>query len=208
MDNTGSHTSRVQSQSDATESPDEMRSEGDSALRLHIGGLEAKPGWKILNIQPGDSVDFVGNCRDLSQFDDESVTEVYAAHVLEHLGYLEELPGALAEIHRILVPGGVARLSVPDFELLCRMFVHPELAADARFHIMRIIFGGQTDPHDYHRVGLTWEFLEKFLNEAGFSSVKRVSEFGLFADASSLKLFDNLISLNVEAAKRPDAATD
>lgn len=208
MDNAGSHTSRDQSQSDATDLRDELYLEGGETLRLHIGGLEAKPGWKILNIQPGDGVDFVGNCGDLSRLADESVTEVYAAHVLEHLGYLDELPRALAEIHRVLVPGGIARLSVPDFELLCRMFLHPELAADARYHVMRIMFGGQTDPHDYHHVGLTWEFLENYLKEAGFVSIKRVSEFGLFDDASSLKLFDNLISLNVEATKRPRAAAD
>lgn len=31
-------------------------------FRLNIGGEVARDGWKILNIQPGPHVDFVGNC--------------------------------------------------------------------------------------------------------------------------------------------------
>ena len=34
-------------------------------LRLHVGGKEKKDGWKILNIQPGPDVDYVGSCTDL-----------------------------------------------------------------------------------------------------------------------------------------------
>ena len=30
-------------------------------MKLHIGGWEAKEGWKILNIQKRDNVDFVGD---------------------------------------------------------------------------------------------------------------------------------------------------
>ena len=43
----------------------------DTAQRLHIGGKQVKEGWKILNIQPGEGVEFVGDAADLSQFDDE-----------------------------------------------------------------------------------------------------------------------------------------
>ena len=42
MDNTGSHTSRVKSQSDATDFRDEMQSEGNAVFRLHIGGQTGK----------------------------------------------------------------------------------------------------------------------------------------------------------------------
>ena len=83
------------------------------AQRLHIGGKRVKEGWKILNIQPGKDVDFVGDAADLSQFNDETFDEVYASHVIEHLGYQNELPEATKGIHRILKPGGVFRMSVP-----------------------------------------------------------------------------------------------
>ena len=107
------------------------------SLRLHIGGRERRDGWAILNIEPGPHVDHVGDCRDLSRFADGSVSEIYASHVFEHLGYFEELPQALAACRRILEEGGHLRVSVPDLEVLCRLFLRTELEAEQRFHIMR-----------------------------------------------------------------------
>jgi predicted SAM-dependent methyltransferase len=65
--------------------------------RRHIGGTEAKAGWKILNIEPALGVDYVEECKDLSRFEDGPIEEIYASHVLEHLGYVKDLPRALAE---------------------------------------------------------------------------------------------------------------
>ena len=66
---------------------------------------------------------------------------------------------------------------------------------------MAMAFGAQKDPHDFHYVGLTFEFLRNFLLEAGFSRIERVKEFGLFDDTSALKYADVPISLNVIAYK-------
>ena len=54
-------------------------------MKLHIGGKIQKSGWKILNIQNKDGVDFIGDISDLSQFEDESINEIYASHVFEHV---------------------------------------------------------------------------------------------------------------------------
>lgn len=170
-------------------------------LRLHVGGREVKEGWKILNAQAGEGVDYVGDCADLGRFPDGSVEEIYASHVLEHLGYHSHLPRTLKEFHRVLRPGGIARISVPDFEVLCRLFLDPAATLEERFHCMRIVFGGQLDEYDFHRVGLTHEFLSRYLYAAGFSRVERVTRFGLFRDASELVMRGQLISLNVVAYK-------
>jgi len=175
----------------------------EEPLKLHIGGEEARAGWTILNVRDGPHVDRVGDCRDLSDFADGSVAEIYASHVFEHLGYLDDLPAALAECHRVLAPGGVLRLSVPDFETLCRVFLHPELSTEQRFTVMRIAFGGQTDPHDFHKVGLTYEFLKDYLGVAGFSEIERVDRHDLFEDSSTLDIGGVPISLNVVAVKPP-----
>ena len=73
---------------------------------LHIGGKEAKEGWKLLNIQAAAGVDYVGDIRDLSQFPDASFDAIYSSHVLEHVGYQKALGDVLKSIHRILRPGG------------------------------------------------------------------------------------------------------
>ncbi|MBM3573457.1 MAG: methyltransferase domain-containing protein [Alphaproteobacteria bacterium] len=170
-------------------------------LRLHIGGTEVKTGWKILNIQPGAHVDFVGTCTDLGQFTSDSAEEIYASHVLEHLGFRDELPRALKEIYRVLRPGGLCRISVPDFETLCKLFVHPETPADQKFSLMMHVFGAQEDPYDLHRVGFTADFLFSFLADAGFAKFRRVQGFDLFNDFSRAQRFGVPISLNVEAYK-------
>lgn len=173
----------------------------EQPLRLHVGGQVAKAGWKVLNIQPGQHVDFIGSCTDLAQFADESVAEVYASHVLEHLNYVQELPHTLKEIHRILEPKGRLYISVPDLECLIKLFTHPSTTINDRFMIMRMMFGGQTDAYDYHKVGLTLEFLCHFLQVAGFHSATRVDEHGIFQDTSSMRFLGQLISLNVIAHK-------
>jgi predicted SAM-dependent methyltransferase len=170
-------------------------------LKLHIGGREKREGWVILDALPGPIVDYVGNCNDLSFLEDESCSEVYASHVLEHLGYSGDLQKALAGIYRVLKSGGRLRASVPDLETLCRLFLHPSLDVKARFHIMRMMFGGRTTDYDVHYVGLNFEFLEDFLQEAGFRGIQRVSQFDLFNDTSTLLFGDVPISLNVEAWK-------
>jgi len=59
----------------------------------------------------------------------------------------------------------------------------------------------QTEPHDFHHVGLTQEFLTEFLRGAGFARVEAVERFGLFEDSSEQEFEGSLISLNVIAHK-------
>ncbi|MBI4625077.1 MAG: methyltransferase domain-containing protein [Verrucomicrobia bacterium] len=175
-------------------------------IKLHIGGETPKADWKILNIQPGPSVDFVGNCLDLSQFADRSVSEIYLSHVLEHLDYAKEASVALTGFKRILVPDGRLMIGVPDLEVLSHLMIAPFFSADTKFFVMRMIYGGQTNPYDYHKAGYTFEFLQAFLQQAGFDRIQRLPTFGLFQDTTEKKFNGVPISLNVEAFKPADLA--
>ena len=85
--------------------------------------------------------------------------------------------------------------------MLCRLFLHRSLDGDGRWSVMRMMFGGRTSEQDVHQSGLTLEFMLAFLSELGFRDIKRVQEFGLFDDSSTLTFGGVPVSLNVEAWK-------
>jgi predicted SAM-dependent methyltransferase len=168
--------------------------------RLHIGGKQVRAGWEILNINPGPGVDHVGDAVALSGFADGTFTEIYGSHVLEHFDYKDGLILALREWRRVLAPGGTLRLSVPDLDMLARLMLDRQrLDINQRYHVMRMIFGGHIDAHDYHLVGLNEEFLAGFLHGAGFVQLQRVSRHGIFQDTSDLVFGGVCISLNMTA---------
>jgi predicted SAM-dependent methyltransferase len=170
--------------------------------RLHIGGWTRVDGWEVLSAEPGECVDHVGNANDLSRFSDETFFEIYASHVLEHLDYTGEIQHGLKEWHRVLQRGGRVSISVPDLEVLASMYIAKDrYSAADRFMIMRMIFGGHVDKHDYHVIGLDEPFLAGYLLDAGFSNPTRVDDLGLFHDTSAMKFKGVAISLNMTATK-------
>ena len=169
--------------------------------KLHLGGKVRKEGWEVFNAIPGDAVDHVGNANDLSRFPDGTFDELYGSHIVEHFDYKDELKATLKEWHRVLKTGGQLYVSVPDLDTLCTLILDARLQPSQRFHVMRMMFGGHVDQWDYHKVGLNQEFLGSFLVSAGFAEIRRVRDFGIFADTSGTVFNGILISLNLIAFK-------
>jgi predicted SAM-dependent methyltransferase len=169
-------------------------------MKLHIGGKESKFGWKLLNIQPGPGVDYVGDISDLSQFGENSIKQVYASHVLEHVRQTRVLE-TLKGIHRVLVDGGTFYVSVPDLDVLCRVMIDEGATLDTKIFAMRMMFGGQVDDNDFHFVGWNEQILTHFLGVAGFTGAARVERFGIFKDTSEYAPYGFPISLNMIATK-------
>ncbi len=169
-------------------------------MKLHIGGEEPKNGWSILNAQQKPGVDFIGDISDLSQFETESIDAVYASHVLEHVSQAQALP-TLEGIWRVLKQGGEFHVSVPDLDILSHTLINPIASPQVKFHVMRMMFGGQVDSFDFHYFGWNQLFLSDFLGQAGFKEWKRVESFGLFNDTSDYKPYGFPISLNMTATK-------
>lgn len=169
--------------------------------RLHIGGQQPSPGWEIFDAIARPGVDHLGEAGDLGRFADGSFAVVYASHVLEHFDYKDEVVPVLSEWRRVLRPGGSLHLSVPDLERLCHLYLTPRLAPELRLHIMRMMFGGHVDDYDYHMAGIDEGLLMAWLGQAGFSSARRVGNFGLFDDSSAMEFLGMPISLNVTAIR-------
>jgi len=70
-----------------------------------------------------------------------SASLVYSSHFLEHIPY-SKVPSFIAECYRILQPGGVLRLVLPDFENLCRAYLEKRESGkhrEADFIILEIV---------------------------------------------------------------------
>jgi len=173
--------------------------------RLHIGALVPSAGWETLNAVPLPGIDHVGDARCLPCFDDETFDHVYASHVLEHFDYRDEVDAALSEWYRVLKPGGILEVSVPDLEIVCRLITDKAVSSSQdQWNLMRMIIGGHADEHDYHRSAFTETFLQHFLERNGFVDVERVDSFGYFEDCSTLTYQGTPISLNMRG-KKPTA---
>ncbi len=88
---------------------------GQRGLLVNIGsGPRGQPGWVNVEAMPMAGVNCVCDCRRGLPFDDASVEGIFTEHFFEHIDYTEEVPYFLAECRRVLVPGGVIRVIVPD----------------------------------------------------------------------------------------------
>ena len=131
-------------------------------VMLNIGGYTTSPDWYSVNIQPASEmsykagsaqVDIIRQMHDLQGFPNASVSAIYASHVLEHTSTGDSLLHlTLREWRRVLRPGGLLFVAVPDMTVLAGLFVNKTLTAAERVFVLRMIFGGQVDAYDYHKV--------------------------------------------------------
>lgn len=165
--------------------------------RLMLGWDAPQEGWTTFDI--GGHADYQGNIVDLSIFANNSFNKVYASHVFEHINYLEARH-ALQEVFRVLKPGGLFFIAVPDVENLSRGFKSKdylvvENAMDVIYGVYRD--GGRLNDHKY---GYTRKTLTYELKNVGFRKVNRFQPF--FEDASKHRISKNISSsLNLVCQK-------
>jgi SAM-dependent methyltransferase len=122
--------------------------------KLHLSSVAGSRAAKIRAL-PRDIV--VHDLRKGIPARDATVDVVYHSHVLEHIDR-EDAPGFMAEVHRVLKPGGVQRVVVPDFEHLTRRYVeafggegHEARIADIIEQIVRREAAGTASQHPFRR---------------------------------------------------------
>jgi len=92
-------------------------------LLVNLGaGDKGKPGWVNLDVFREATVNCIWDCRKRLPFPDGTVKAIFTEHFFEHVDYTEEVPYFLTECHRVLEPGGVIRIIVPDAEKYLRAY--------------------------------------------------------------------------------------
>ncbi|NDC78652.1 MAG: methyltransferase domain-containing protein [Chitinophagia bacterium] len=78
-------------------------------------------------------------------FTSDSADAIYASHVLEHLHHDDAL-SLLAECRRVLKPGGVLRMVLPDLDSMVREYLSSEEPTAAIHLNKRLLFCPETRP--------------------------------------------------------------
>lgn len=89
---------------------------------LHLGcGKRILPGAIHIDIGGFEHLDYNHDIRTLPMIETGFCAGVYASHCFEYVDP-QEAPAVLKEWKRVIKPGGVLRLAVPDFAALCALY--------------------------------------------------------------------------------------
>ena len=100
-------------------------------------------------------------------YDDESVDEIRASHVLEHFSHTQA-SDVLNHLVSKLKPGGRLRVAVPDFEYIAR-----EYLAGSPINVQGYLMGGHTDINDYHGTAFDSDVVTELFLNAGLERLHR-----------------------------------
>lgn len=138
-------------------------------MKLHIGcGKKYIEGFKHMDVINHDHIDYVCDARKLKMIADQSVSEIYACHILEHVKR-DEVLDVLKEWNRVLKKDGVIRIAVPNFEAV----VDEYMQVKQLNKFQGLLYGGQTYDYNFHHIAFDFDSLESFLLDAGFTQVER-----------------------------------
>jgi len=139
-------------------------------MKLHLGcGKRYIPGFIHIDAIDYPHVDHVATIDNLSFLGDDSVDLIYNCHVLEHFKR-REIAKVLGEWLRVLKPGGILRISVPDFASLCEVYQRHGHKLEL---VIGALFGRQDYLYNIHYNVFDYSTLLRTLEEAGFANVRR-----------------------------------
>lgn len=102
---------------------------------MNLGcGSRYHPSWVNIDISSKGPDVLVHDLSSGIPLEDSSCTVVYSAAMLEHLR-LDDIAAFLGECMRVMQPGGILRVGVPDLEAICRLYLDKLEAACAGDHV-------------------------------------------------------------------------
>lgn len=204
----------------AEEKLPELVKEVSTGLHIHYGcGMTAPASWQNFDVSPSlklKKIPFASRLAGGADFPDNvtygniveglpvangSADAVYCSHVLEHLAR-NDVDIALANTFKMLKPGGVFRLVVPDLTWRMKAFSDAQASgdADAADTFFNSCYMGQKAlptgvmgrvryvmGNSAHRWMYDYAAMAKLLEQAGFTAIRRAK----FGD-SELSCFDDV----------------
>ena len=186
-------------------------------MKLNLGcGKNYIPGFTHIDLDDYPHIDHRSNVKDLSFLENNSTDLLYSSHTLEYFDR-KNVVEVLYEWYRVLKLGGVLRIAVPDFDAIIK--VYKKYGDLDHQGILGPLYGKwpyreKKDSRSgtfYHKTTYDFKSLQRVLEYAGFSNVKRYNwqdtihkDYDDYSQAYIPHLDKEngiLISLNVEAEK-------
>ena len=134
--------------------------------------------WIHNDIVQSKHIDCIGYAHSLP-IESNSMELVYASHVLEYYDWEAAEAIVLPEWKRILKPGGMLRISVPDFNALVKWYMKQRKKEvddidGALKEIIGPLFGRMRGEEGliYHKTTYDYPTLKNMLNRIGFNNIK------------------------------------
>jgi len=100
------------------------------------------------------------------EFDDGTVSEIYASHVLEHFSH-RQVSEVVNHWAKKLKPGGRIRIAVPDFQLVAQTYLDGK-----PINVQGYVMGGHSDDDDHHGCIFDRESLAEVMATAGLERIR------------------------------------
>ena len=116
-------------------------------------------------------------------YPDNSIQAIFSSHFLEHL-FHDEARFCLSEVHRVLRPGGVCRIVVPDLDKIVTDY---DSESPERFLRMMFEYPERKSAKNLHHWMYNESYLSRICLEIGFGEVfRREYRQGLCPDLDQL----------------------
>ena len=201
----------------ALESNKRIKASPETDIKIYYGcGTTRQPGYLNADVRKTEATDVVAELPSLSACLKGCCSEVYMSHVLEHFGSPgkkmrkgnNDVLGAMLLVKKMLRPEGTIRVAVPNFGVLCRLYVDEKVPLYPK--LLGRICGEQEYPENLHKCVFDREFLEFCLSHCGFADIQQWDPIqeGFNRDSSFDQINGVNASLNLKAVNKKLGLTE
>lgn len=137
---------------------------------IELGGGELPVFRPNVDYRHGPATDFTADFNEPLPITSDEWDGVFCKFALEHISW-RKVRGFIAEVYRILKPGGTAVLITANLLEQARKFVEVGDSGELEDRWIGMIFGDQDYVENLHRCGFSPAFAAKLFREAGFQRV-------------------------------------